>query len=63
MEAKSKIHHRIPIRTFLIANIKKLEPLSKPLIDKFLWEAGIIGCKTAKEIGEALSKWNRENNN
>lgn len=51
------------VRHLYDANMKKLEPLSKPLIDKFLWEAGITGGKTAKEIGEALSKWNKENNN
>lgn len=49
------------VRHLYDANMKKLEPLSKPLIDKFLWEAGITGGKTAKEIGEELSKWSQLN--
>ena len=50
------------IRYLFDTNMKKWEPMSKPLINKFLWEAGITGGKTAKEIGEELSKWNKEHN-
>lgn len=51
------------IRHLFDTNMKRWEPMSKPLIDKYLWEAGITGGKTAKEIGEELSKWNRQYNN
>jgi len=50
------------IRYLFDTNMKKWESMSKPLINKFLWEAGITGGKTAKEIGEELSKWNKEHN-
>ena len=51
------------IRFLFDTNMKKRDVISKPLIDKYLWEAGITGGKTAKEIGEELSRWNKENNN